>query len=416
MGTLFRRADRGGAGGKWYAEFTDHTGRKVKKSTGTTSKKDAQLILSKWETDVALRKRGVIDVAVERVVNQANRPLEDHFREWSNSVAAANRSTDYMAEHESRWLKISEYCQWRSLSDISAESFERFVAHLKSGSKSKKTDIKRSQRTVGQYVQTAKGFAAWCVRTGRINSNPLIGIRKPNPEVDRKLVRRMLLPAEWIRLAAATAEGSIEFGMAPSERRLLYEFAIQTGLRASELRSLIVANCQLAARPHPFVTVPARDTKAKTMAKQWITIELAERLAAFLQLVERSGKSTVFELANKFAMAKMLRRDLDAARAKWIAEADGDENETKQRNQSDFLAIVNHSGETLDFHALRHTCGAWLAIQNVHPKTIQSVMRHSTITLTLDTYGHLMPGSEAGAINCLSSMLAGSETGSNSTH
>ena len=38
------------------------------------------------------------------------------------------------------------------------------------------------------------------------------------------------------------------------------------------------------------------------------------------------------------------------------------------------------------------------AIRSTHPKVIQSVMRHSTITLTMDTYGHLLEGSQAAAI------------------
>lgn len=32
-----------------------------------------------------------------------------------------------------------------------------------------------------------------------------------------------------------------------------------------------------------------------------------------------------------------------------------------------------------------------------HPNVVQSVMRHSSITLTMDTYGHLFPDSEADA-------------------
>ena len=45
-----------------------------------------------------------------------------------------------------------------------------------------------------------------------------------------------------------------------------------------------------------------------------------------------------------------------------------------------------------------HTCGAWLAMAGVHPKVVQTVMRHGSITLTMDTYGHLFPGQEADAI------------------
>ena len=37
-------------------------------------------------------------------------------------------------------------------------------------------------------------------------------------------------------------------------------------------------------------------------------------------------------------------------------------------------------------------------MSGAHPKVIQSVMRHSSITLTMDAYGHLAPGEEADAV------------------
>jgi len=52
---------------------------------------------------------------------------------------------------------------------------------------------------------------------------------------------------------------------------------------------------------------------------------------------------------------------------------------------------VDHDGRIIDFHALRHTCGAWAATGGASPKAIQTLMRHSSIMLTLDTYGHLLP-------------------------
>jgi hypothetical protein len=33
-----------------------------------------------------------------------------------------------------------------------------------------------------------------------------------------------------------------------------------------------------------------------------------------------------------------------------------------------------------------------------HAKAVQTVMRHSAITLTMDTYGHLFPGQEADTV------------------
>ena len=64
-------------------------------------------------------------------------------------------------------------------------------------------------------------------------------------------------------------------------------------------------------------------------------------------------------------------------------------------------------GEVFDFHSLRHTCGAWLAMTGVHPKVVQTVMRHQSITLTMDTYGHRFPGQEADAVARLQELLYG---------
>ena len=91
----------------------------------------------------------------------------------------------------------------------------------------------------------------------------------------------------------------------------------------------------------------------------------------------------------------MLRTDLLDARRAWIGDAGADAAERVNREGSDFLAAMDHDGRVLDFHALRHTTGAWAAIGGASPKAIQTLMRHSTITLTLDTYGHLLPDEAA---------------------
>lgn len=43
------------------------------------------------------------------------------------------------------------------------------------------------------------------------------------------------------------------------------------------------------------------------------------------------------------------------------------------------------------FHDLRHTYAAMLIAQQAHPRAIMERMGHSTITVTLDNYGHLFP-------------------------
>ena len=42
-------------------------------------------------------------------------------------------------------------------------------------------------------------------------------------------------------------------------------------------------------------------------------------------------------------------------------------------------------------HDLRHTCASLLIAQRAHPKAIQVHLGHSSISVTMDRYGHLFP-------------------------
>jgi integrase len=46
-------------------------------------------------------------------------------------------------------------------------------------------------------------------------------------------------------------------------------------------------------------------------------------------------------------------------------------------------------------HALRHACASLWIEEGHNPKRIQTLMGHSSITLTFDTYGHLFADAEA---------------------
>ncbi|TWT65661.1 tyrosine-type recombinase/integrase [Crateriforma conspicua] len=374
MGTLYRRTEKG----NWQAEFTDHTGRRLQRSTKTRSKKLAQQILAQWETDVTKRATGLIDPRLERFAAQATRPIVEHVDEWIASLRSSGRSTTHTGRSRQRLETIIDFAGWSNIGMITPESVERFAAHLRD-------DLGRGSNTIANYIQPAKQFARWLSRTGRLPFNPLDVVRKPNPNSDRRRHRRMLLPAEWPWLREAAGP-----------RAVLYETAIQTGLRAGELRSLKPSHVKHDAAP-PHVIVQAGETKNKDMARQYITADLASRLA----IHQPPSRSVFFDLPDEYGMADLVRNDMAAARAMWLSR-DGN---TDEDAESDFLVPTNDADESFDFHSLRHTCGAWLALQNVHPKTIQTVMRHKTITLTMDTYGHLFPDSQPEAIERLSPLL-----------
>ncbi len=110
-------------------------------------------------------------------------------------------------------------------------------------------------------------------------------------------------------------------------------------------------------------------------------------------------------MTDEWHVADMLRGDVAEARKAWLDEVKHDPEARAKREESDFLTVDNYEGEKLDFHSVRHTFGSWLALQCIHPNLIKTVMRHSTITLTMDTYGHLLPDQHAQAIGGMINML-----------
>ena len=57
------------------------------------------------------------------------------------------------------------------------------------------------------------------------------------------------------------------------------------------------------------------------------------------------------------------------------------------------------------FHDLRHSAASILTAQGVHPKVIQELLRHSSIQLTMDIYGHLFEQAEKEAADKMDPIL-----------
>jgi integrase len=59
----------------------------------------------------------------------------------------------------------------------------------------------------------------------------------------------------------------------------------------------------------------------------------------------------------------------------------------------------------LTLHGLRHCHATMLFLKGENPKVVSGRLGHSTIVLTMDTYSHMMPGMQAGAVNAIESTL-----------
>lgn len=56
-------------------------------------------------------------------------------------------------------------------------------------------------------------------------------------------------------------------------------------------------------------------------------------------------------------------------------------------------------------HDLRHTCASLLLVQGVHPRIVMETLGHSQISLTMDTYSHVLPALQQEAARQIDSLL-----------
>ncbi len=71
-----------------------------------------------------------------------------------------------------------------------------------------------------------------------------------------------------------------------------------------------------------------------------------------------------------------------------------------------FHSVSQAAGvKVIRFHDLRHTCATLLLSQNVHPKVVQEILGHSKVSLTLDTYSHVIPSMQSDAAQKMNGLL-----------
>ena len=58
------------------------------------------------------------------------------------------------------------------------------------------------------------------------------------------------------------------------------------------------------------------------------------------------------------------------------------------------------------FHNLRHTCATLLLTKGVHPKIVSEMLGHSSVSITLDVYSHVILGLGHAAATAMESALA----------
>jgi site-specific recombinase XerD len=202
------------------------------------------------------------------------------------------------------------------------------------------------------WLMSIKAFSKWCFSTDRTKEDTLYGVEGYNAKEDPRHDRRTIALDELILLIGTAERGPVVMGMSGPARSLCYQLAATTGLRYSEIASIVPAsfNCETPS-------VSACYTKNGDPATLHIPRDLADDLAAYVAPL--NPQMPVFPLPPGKG-AKMLRVDLKAAG----------------------IAYCDSSGQYFDFHSLRCEMATLADAAGVSPRVVQRLMRHSFLELT----------------------------------
>ncbi len=235
-----------------------------------------------------------------------------------------------------------------------------------------KLDSGSSPRTV-QYIHiTLRKALQDAVSDGLIPRNIADGIKAPKP---KKKEINPLSPDQTRAFLEAVYGDRLE---------ALYVLAIHRGLRQGELLGLRWEDVDLEAS-----TLQVRRTLSLTKSGHMFELP-------------KNGKGRSVELTQDAseALKRHLTRQLEDIEALGDDYQDqglifpGEKGQpmrpwTLTRKLERILKRVGLPH--IRFHDLRHTCATLLLTKGVHPKFVQELLGHATISITLDRYSHVIP-------------------------
>jgi integrase len=239
----------------------------------------------------------------------------------------------------------------------------------------------RSASTAANAIMPVRAIYRRALDRDELAVNPTTGLRVPAIRskranvVDPETAARML-------------------SVLPSEDRVIYATTFYAGLRVGELQALRWKDLDLAGG---LIRVErswdrvegAQDPKTRHSRRTVPMVPvLRDELLEHRLRQGRDGKGLVFGKteASPFVYTALLAR---------VKRVWGDEG----------IPYVKP-------HDARHTFASLLIAAGEDPKRIQSYLGHSTITVTFDVYGHLLPGSEQESAKRLDAFLQRSDTAS----
>jgi integrase len=214
----------------------------------------------------------------------------------------------------------------------------------------------------------------------QLTTDPTRGLRLPAVRGRRD---RIASPDEAHRLITALDE----------EQRPLWATAMYAGVRCGELRALRVENIDLARKRINILKGWDQyegeiEPKSEKGRRTTVIVKLLQDLlVGYLERTGRTGTDLIFgrTATTPFNINTVHNR----ARKAWAG--------TRQREDEENTIPEREPIRAIGLHECRHTAVSHMLDAGITIDKVSKFMGHSSITVTIDRYGHLLPGGEAEA-------------------
>ena len=359
---------------------------------------------SKGERKEAWRVRYVDQYGETRTRQFDKRRDADAFRikaesEVANGTHTADSASITIAEAADLWVKTAEqkgrersttkqYREWVELHIkllIGAEKLSRLTMPKVEAFKDALLET-RSAAMAGKVVRGLSSILTEAQRRGLVAQNVAKGVRVVRSSRDKA---RVIIPTrDDLRTLLKTAADDF------ADFRPLLMTAIFTGLRSSEIRGLRRIDVDLKAET---ITVVQR-------ADQWgvigapkseagrRTIPMPPALVSELRAWMLRAPNSELMFPNSEGGVRLHSNLLN--REYWPLQVAAGIAEPTDRTTEDGEPVME---ARYDFHSLRHAAAsAWIK-QRVDLRRLTTWLGHSSVQITLDTYGHLIKDEQGDA-------------------
>ncbi|SPD72615.1 Phage integrase family protein [uncultured Desulfobacterium sp.] len=324
--------------------YDQHGKRRIKTLPEGTSKKDAKKELRKIEDQVAR------DTYLPKDRTPAFSEVASDWLEYKKPNIRASTYQQYEGHVKNH---LAPYFGNTPIPRINFDAIEKFISHC-----NKQGVI---PPTLRKFLVTLGGIFKYAVRKKYCDFNPIRDIEKPKTKNKKQI--EVFKPEEIRALLENAGDTKI---------RTLFTLAVMSGMRQGEILGLKWTdidwfNCQVHVR-RTFNHKRFYEPKTATSNR---SIDLGPSVIASLKEWQLACPPSDLNLVFPNEYGKPI-------------------DDSNLRNRYFNPALRRAKLRGIRFHDLRHSYASLLIDQGEHPKYIQSQMGHSSINVTMDTYGHLM--------------------------